>query len=166
MNIKIRNCEISDLDAVLEITNYAILKTTAIYDDEARTMDELKCWYSEKQEKEFPIFVAVKDENVVGFGTYGAFRQKYGSRFTVEHSVYVNPDENGKGIGSMLLAALIAKAKSQNMRSMIAAIDASNEASVAFHRKFGFSEIGICHEAGNKFNQWLDLLLMELLLKD
>ncbi len=166
MNIRIRNCEISDLDAVLEITNYAILKTTAIYDDEARTMDELKNWYKEKQEKEFPIFVAVKNDNVIGFGTYGAFRQKYGSRFTVEHSVYVNSSENGKGIGSMLLAELIAKAKSQNMRSMIAAIDASNEASVAFHRKFGFSEIGVCHEAGFKFNQWLDLLLMELMLKD
>ena len=166
MNIRIRNCELSDLDAVLNITNYAILKTTAIYDDDARTMAELQSWYSEKQEKEFPIFVAVKNETVVGFGTYGAFRQKYGSRFTVEHSVYVNPSENGKGIGSMLLAVLIAKAKSQNMRSMIAAIDASNEASVAFHRKFGFSEIGVCHEAGFKFNQWLDLLLMELLLKE
>lgn len=166
MNVTIRNCESADLTAVLEITNYAILKTTAIYDDDARTMDELKIWYSEKQEKGFPILVAVKDSTVIGFGTYGAFRQKYGSRFTVEHSVYVNPSENGKGIGSMLLSELIAKAKSQNMRTMIAAIDASNEASVAFHRKFGFSEIGVCHEAGYKFNQWLDLLLMELLLKD
>lgn len=165
MNITIRNCKLQDLNAVLEITNYAILKTTAIYDDDARTAEEVKSWFLEKQEKNFPVFVALRDENVIGFGTYGAFRQKYGSRFTVEHSVYVNADDNGKGVGSLLLKELIDQARSQNMRTMIAAIDASNEASIAFHRKFGFREIGVCHEAGYKFNQWLDLLLMELMLQ-
>ena len=65
----------------------------------------------------------------------------------------------------MLLLELINQAKSQNMRTMIAAIDASNEASIAFHRKFEFRKIGVCHEAGYKFNQWLDLLLMELMLE-
>lgn len=166
MNVQIRACQLSDLDAVLEITNYAILKTTAIYDDDARTLAELKNWFLEKQEKKFPVVVAVLDEVVIGYGTFGAFRQKYGSRFTVEHSVYVNVDNNGKGVGSMLLTELIKQAKSQNMRTMIAAIDASNEASTAFHRKFGFIEIGVCHEAGYKFNQWLDLLLMELMLEN
>lgn len=166
MNVQIRACQLSDLDAVLEITNYAILKTTAIYDDDARTLAELKNWFLEKQEKNFPVVVAVLDEVVIGYGTFGAFRQKYGSRFTVEHSVYVNVDNNGKGVGSMLLTELIKQAKSQNMRTMIAAIDASNEASIAFHRKFGFIEIGVCHEAGYKFNQWLDLLLMELMLEN
>ena len=165
MSVLIRACKLSDLDAVLEITNYAILKTTAIYDDDARTMVELTNWFLEKQEKNFPVVVAVQNEKVIGYGTYGAFRQKYGSRFTVEHSVYVNADNNGKGVGSMLLTELINQAKSQNMRTMIAAIDASNEASIAFHRKFGFREIGVCHEAGYKFNQWLDLLLMELMLE-
>ena len=165
MSVLIRACKLSDLDAVLEITNYAILKTTAIYDDDARTMAELTNWFLEKQEKNFPVVVAVQNEIVIGYGTYGAFRQKYGSRFTVEHSVYVNADNNGKGIGSMLLSELINQAKSQTMRTMIAAIDASNEASIAFHRKFGFREIGVCHEAGYKFNQWLDLLLMELMLE-
>lgn len=166
MDVQIRACQLSDLDAVLEITNYAILKTTAIYDDDARTLAELKNWFLEKQEKNFPVVVAVLDEVVIGYGTFGAFRQKYGSRFTVEHSVYVNVDNNGKGVGSMLLTELIKQAKSQNMRTMIAAIDASNEASIAFHRKFGFIEIGVCHEAGYKFNQWLDLLLMELMLEN
>lgn len=165
MSVLIRACKLSDLDVVLVITNYAILKTTAIYDDDARTMAELTNWFLEKQEKKFPVVAAVQNEIVIGYGTYGAFRQKYGSRFTVEHSVYVNADNNGKGVGSMLLTELINQAKSQNMRTMIAAIDASNEASIAFHRKFGFREIGVCHEAGFKFNQWLDLLLMELMLE-
>ena len=102
---------------------------------------------------------------MIGFGTYGTFREKIGYQYTVEHSVYVAEAFIGKGIGTLLLTELIQLAKSQGYHTMIGAIDADNGDSIAFHKKFGFVECGIIKEAAFKFNRWLDLLFMQLILK-
>ena len=71
----------------------------------------------------------------------------------------------GKGIGKLLLQELIQLAKTQGYHTMIGAIDAENFDSIAFHKKFGFVECGIIKEAAFKFNKWLDLLFMQLIIK-
>ncbi|MFY0480996.1 GNAT family N-acetyltransferase [Flavobacterium sp. PLA-1-15] len=162
MEAIIRPAVIEDLPSILEIVNHAILDTTAIYDYDERTLAEQQIWFEEKQASNFPVIVAEFENEVIGFGTYGAFRVKIGYRFTVEHSVYVNEKAIGKGIGKLLLQKLIDLAKEQNHHSMIGVIDASNSASIAFHKKFGFQEVGILKEAGYKFDKWLDVSLMQL----
>lgn len=165
MEITIRPAALTDLPAILEIVNYAILNTTAIYDYEARTLEEQKIWFEEKQTSQFPLIVAELTDEVVGFGTFGTFRIKVGYRFTIEHSVYVNDKAIGKGIGKLILQKLIDLAKGQNYHSMIGVIDASNSGSIEFHKKFGFVEAGVLKQAGYKFDKWLDVSLMQLLLK-
>ena len=165
MEIIIRPATTEDLPSILEIVNHAILYTTAIYDYDARTLEQQKAWFEEKQTSQFPVIVAELDNEVLGFGTFGTFRVKVGYRFTVEHSVYLHDKATGKGIGKLILQKLIDLAKAQNYHSMIGVIDASNSGSIAFHKKFGFVEAGVLKQAGYKFDEWLDVSLMQLLLK-
>ena len=165
MEIKLRNATDKDLPSILTIVNHSILNTTAIYDYEARTLAQQKVWFDEKINLGWPIIVAQMNNDIIGFGTYGSFRVKIAYQFTVEHSVYVSENFIGKGVGKMLLAQLIVIAKSQNYHAMIGCIDAENKGSIAFHEKFGFKISGTLKQVGFKFKRWLDLVLMQLLLK-
>lgn len=164
MQVNIQKATFSDVNSILEIVNDAILNTTSIYDYDLRTCEEQTEWFLLKEKNNFPVFVAVLNNEIVGFGTYDSFRSKVGYRFTVEHSVYVKEGFAGKGIGKLLLEQLISTAKSENYHVMIGVIDASNENSIRFHEKFGFESIGILKEVGFKFNRWLDANLMQLKL--
>lgn len=165
MEITIRQANENDLEAILEIVNYSILHTTANYNYEVQTLEIQTKWLQQKHEQNFPVIVATQDNEVIGFGTYGMFREKIGYQFTVEHSIYVAPHLIAKGIGKLLMSELIELATKQKIHTMIGGIDASNTYSIDFHKKFGFTECGIIREAGFKFDRWLDLQFMQLLLK-
>lgn len=160
----VRKATTSDLPSILEIVNHAILNTTAIYDYDQRTLEEQTLIFETKNAKNFPIFVAEYQNEILGFGTYDTFRTKVGYRFTVEHSVYVKEGFAGKGIGQLLMEELISTAKKEKYHVMIGVIDASNENSIRFHEKFGFESMGILKEVGFKFDRWLDANLMTLKL--
>ena len=164
MDIKIRKAKSADVPKILDIINYSILHTTANYNYDIQTLEVQQKWFEDKKANNFPVIVAEVNENVIGFGSYGTFREKIGYQYTVEHSVYVEDEFTGKGIGKLLLSELIQLAKQQGFHVMIGAIDADNKGSIAFHKKFGFVENGIIKEAGFKFGKWLDLLFMQLIL--
>jgi len=165
MNIKLRPATSNDLEKILEIVNHSILHTTANYNYDVQTLEVQTKWFEDKNAKNLPIVVADLDGEVVGFGSYGQFREKIGYQYTVEHSVYVVDHVIGKGIGSQLLTELIRLAKEQGYHCMIGAIDADNAGSIAFHERFGFTAAGTIREVGYKFDHWLDLVFMQLLLK-
>jgi L-amino acid N-acyltransferase YncA len=165
MKIKLRPYQTEDTQAILDIINYNILNSTALYDYNVRTYDQQKALLEDKINKNFPVIVAEFDGKVAGFGMYGEFRFREAYKFTVEHSVYVNNDFHGQGIGKLLLAKLIELAKKQNLHTMIAVIDAENQSSVVFHEKFGFKTVGIIKESGYKFDRWLHSVFMQLILK-
>ena len=165
MEIKIRPYQTDDTQAILDIINYNILHSTALYDYTIRSYEQQKNILEEKINKNFPVLVAELDGNIVGFGMYSEFRFREAYKFTVEHSVYVNKDFHGKGVGKVLMQELIALARKQKLHTMIAVIDAENQSSVEFHEKFGFSTVGIIKESGFKFDRWLDSVFMQLILK-
>lgn len=161
----LRHATISDLPGILEIVNHSILYTTANYNYAPQTLGEQRKWFDDKKAAGFPVLIAECDGKILGFSTYGKFRERTGYRFTVEHSVYVADGYSGNGIGRKLLEELIGIAKNQGYHTMIGGIDASNSQSIAFHKKFGFEECGIIKEAAFKFDRWLDLLFMQLILE-
>lgn len=165
MSITIRTAIIEDMPSVLEIVNYEILNTTAIWDYDIRSLSQQEAIFTEKQEKELPLLVAIKEGKIAGFGTYGTFRHKIGYRFTVEHSVYVHKEFHGNGIGSTLLKELIEIAKNQKLHTMVGVIDSENHGSIAFHQKMGFENVGHIKQTGYKFDRWLDSVFMQLLLE-
>lgn len=165
MEVTLRLATINDLEKILEIVNYSILHTTANYSYDIQTLDVQTKWFEDKKAKNLPVVVAELNDEVVGFGSYGQFREKIGYQYTIEHSVYVVDNVIGKGIGSKLLTELIRLAKEQGYHVMIGAIDAENAGSIAFHKRFGFVVTGTIREAGYKFDRWLDLVFMQLILK-
>ena len=165
MEITIRPAVAADLQSILDIVNHAILHTTSNYNYEPQTFEVQLQWFTDKQQNGFPVIVAEFENKVIGYGAFGTFREKIGYQYTVEHSVYVTEGHHAKGVGKLLLSELIRLAKLQQLHVMIGAIDADNAGSIAFHKKFGFEECGIIRQVGFKFGKWLDLQLMQLLLK-
>ncbi len=164
MEIKIRSYNIEDAPFILEIINYNILNSTALYDYGPRTLENQIAILQEKMTNGFPVIVATEKETVVGFGYYSEFRFREAYKFTVEHSVYVHSNYHGKGIGKLILENLILLAKGQKLHTMIGVIDAENQSSIEFHKKFGFEIAGTIKESGYKFNRWLDSVFMQKML--
>jgi L-amino acid N-acyltransferase len=162
----IRNAAPRDLPAILEIINQTILTSTAIYDYEIRSLEEQTVWFEKMIENGMPVIVAEMDGEVIGYGSYAIFRPKIGYRFTVEHSIYLNEKSRGVGVGGKLLRSLIQRARESGVHTMIAGIDAANRGSIDFHKKYGFVEKGYLKEVGYKFDQWLDLVFMQLLVDE
>lgn len=165
MEIKIRAYQTKDTQAILDVINYNILHSTALYDYSIRNYEQQKAILEDKTNKGFPVIVAKLNGELVGFGMYSEFRFREAYKFTVEHSVYVSEKHIGKGIGKALLSELIQLAKAQGLHTMIGVIDSENQDSIAFHEQFGFKTVGIIKESGYKFDRWLDSVFVQLLLK-
>ena len=161
----IREAETKDLPVILDIMNEAILNTTAVYDYEPKMMAFVEDWFQKKQLDKAPVLIYEMDQKAIAYGTYGRFRPRDAYRYSVEHSIYVHKDFRGAGAGTQLLYALIKRAQEEGYHTMIAGIDAANEKSYGFHKKMGFVEAGRVKEVGYKFDTWLDLIFMQLMLK-
>ena len=162
----IREAKYGDLKIILDIMNDAILNTTSIYDYKIRTNEFVENWFTKKRSDNMPVLVCEINDQAVAYGSYGIFRAWDAYKFSVEHSIYVHKDFQGQGIGKQLLIALIDKAKKDGYHTMIAGIDASNQKSIGFHTKLGFFEVGRFKEVGYKFDKWLDLVFMQLMLNE
>lgn len=164
MEILLRNYRHQDVTTILEIINYNILNSTALYDYNIRTIEQQRAIFEDKLKKGFPVIVAESNDEVVGFGFYSEFRFREAYKFTVEHSVYAHQNHVGKGIGKLILTELIALAKAQKLHTMIGVIDSENTSSIEFHEKFGFTTVGIIKETGFKFDRWLHSVFVQKML--
>jgi len=116
----------------------------------------------------FPYIVATDSAGrLVGYAYASWYRMRSGYRFTCEDSVYVSPSTLGRGVGRLLLEALIQRCTAMELRLMVAVIgDSNNTASIALHRRAGFSWVGILSSIGWKHGRWVDSVLMTRPLGD
>jgi phosphinothricin acetyltransferase len=122
-------------------------------------------WFELKEKGNYPVVGALADAGeLIGFGSYGAFRAWPGYKYTVEHSIYVSPQFRGQGIGKCLLTELISAAQAQDYHVMIGGIDSQNAVSIGLHQSLGFTHAGTIRQAGFKFGRWLDLVFYQLIL--
>jgi len=163
--INIRQATEDDLPAMLDIYNEIILTTTAVWQYDPHTLSMRQEWFTIKQQLGHPVYVATEGAALVGFSTFGPFRNWQGYRYTVENSVYVAAHHRGRGIAKLLMPPLIAAAKQLNIHAIVAGIEASNEISIALHQQFGFVEVAHFKEVGFKFNRWLDLKFLQLVIE-
>jgi len=155
----------SDLPAILDIYNEAVLNTTASYDYDPRSLDHRIAWFEDHQENNYPIFVAEDpDGRVTGWSSLNRYHDRRGYQFTTENSVYVAADRRGCRVGTQLMPPLIQAARERGLHAILAGIDAENEASVRLHARFGFETVARFKQVGFKFGRWLDVIYMELLL--
>jgi L-amino acid N-acyltransferase len=152
--------------AMLGIFNDAIITSTALYDYKPRLPESMVGWFKTKELGRYPVIGAVSDGGeLLGFASYGPFRAWPAYKYSIEHSVYVQKDHRGKGIGPALVRELITGARAQQYHCMIGGIDIANTGSIAMHEKLGFKHAGTIKHAGFKFGRWLDLGFWQLLLE-
>lgn len=152
--------------SILAIFNEAIKNSTAIYDYEARSLESIAEWFAVKEQNHSPVIgLEAEGGELLGFASYGSFRAWPAYLYTVEHSIYVHQNHRGRGLGSRLLHELIAFAQEQSVHVLVGGIDASNQASIGLHVKFGFTHAGTIQQVGFKFGRWLDLAFYQLIIK-
>ena len=152
--------------AILDILNEQIRTSTAVYEYVPRTPDWMANWFKAKEAKNFPVIgVETEAGELMGFATYGVFRDRPAYKYTVEHSVYVHKDHRRKGLGKVLMERLIVAAREQDFHVMVGGIDATNAVSIALHEQLGFVHAGTIRESGYKFGRWLDLAFYQLTLQ-
>jgi L-amino acid N-acyltransferase len=156
----------SELPAILAIYNEVLSSSTAIFTDTPFTLEERSAWWRARLAQGYPVLVAREPAGVLGFASFGDFRAWPGYRFTVEHSVHVRADGRGRGAGSALVRALIARAAALGKHVMVGGVDASNAASIRFHERLGFEKAGELREVGYKFGRWLDLVFLQRRIAD
>ncbi len=161
----IRTAQEKDVSRILEIFNEALINTTAVYAYKPATLNEQLDWYHHKLEESYPVFVAQVDDQIVGYASYGTFRNRPAYKYTVESSVYVDHKYRNKGFGKQLLLTIIEDASNKGYATMVAGIDSSNGASIALHMNCGFTLVGTINKAGYKFGRWLDLSFYQCDLK-
>jgi L-amino acid N-acyltransferase YncA len=151
--------------AILDIFNEAIANSVALYDYEPRSMASMATWFAGKGLRNYPVIGAENDAGeLMGFASYGQFRERPAYKYTVEHSVYVDTRFRGQGIGRALLSAAVAQAVQQDYHVMVGGIDASNSVSIKLHESLGFTYCGTVKQCGFKFGRWLDLVLYQKIL--
>jgi L-amino acid N-acyltransferase len=164
MSPTLREAVAADVPAICALANALILTDTSTWTETAEPLAEREAWFADRQRAGYPVLVAEQAGAVVGFASYGDFRNAAkwpGYRFTVEHSVHVAGDHAGEGIGRALMEALLGRAVAQGKHVMVAAIDSANARSIRFHQRLGFTEVGRLPETGYKFGTWLDLVLLQ-----
>jgi phosphinothricin acetyltransferase len=161
MSLIVRDATLEDAEDILAIYNFAAINTTAVWTDGPADLTSRRDWMTARQQAGYPVLVAMKGRDVVGFASFGDFRPFPGYRHTVENSVYVHERHHRAGIGRSLVAALIERAAALDKHAMIAGIDAANAGSIGLHAALGFIEVARMPEVGCKFGRWLDLVLMQ-----
>ena len=163
MTAAIRLAKGEDLARINDIYNYFVRTSTCTYQEEPETMEARRAWF-EQHGPVHPLTVAEIDGQVVGWGSLSEYRARSAYRFTVENSVYVDREWHRQGIGSVILRDLIARARLIGHRSIIAGIDSDQAGSAALHARHGFVKVAHLTNVGYKFDRWLDVVFMQLLL--
>jgi len=165
IDVHVRPARQEDLPEILRIYNDEILTGVATWDEEPWTMERRRAWFDEHDELQ-PVLVAECDDRVAGFAYLTKMSQKSGWRFTREDTIYLDPDFRGRGIGRVLLAALIEEARRLGVHVVVASITTENEVSIRLHASLGFEVVGTLREAGLKFGRRLDTCYMQFTIRD
>ncbi len=156
----IRPAEIKDIEAITEIYNDAVLKTTATFDTEEKTFEEQTQWFN-SHDKKHPVIVSELQGKVNGWASLSPWSDRIAYAKTAEISIYVKEEFRNQGCGKILMSKILDDGKAAGLHTVIARIADSNAVSIKIHEDFGFKHIGVMKEAGEKFGKILDVYLMQ-----
>ncbi|MGE0229682.1 MAG: N-acetyltransferase family protein [Dehalococcoidia bacterium] len=159
----IRDATPDDLPAIEAIYNHYVRTSTATYQLTPDPFETREAWFAAHAGR-YPVLVALEVSEVVGWASLSPFHPRAAYAGTVEDSIYVRHDCHRRGIGAALLAALLDRGREAAFHTVVALIDSGQAPSIALHTRFGFVETGRLAEAGRKFDRWLDVIYMQLLL--
>jgi L-amino acid N-acyltransferase len=159
----VRPAGTADLPRMLDIYNHEVRLSTATYDTKPRSMPEQEEWFTHHGPGH-PVLVAEENGLVTGWASLSPWSDRPAYDRSVEVSVYVAEECRGRGLGKLLLHALIDAARNRGHHALLARISADNTVSILLHKRLGFTEVGLLKEVGHKFGRMLDVSVMELII--
>jgi phosphinothricin acetyltransferase len=160
--VQLRAATPDDLGEIHAIYAYHVLKGLASFEEEPPSPAELRRRFDEVTGAGLPYLVADFGGTVAGYGYCSLYRARSAYRYTLEDSVYVRPDAQGRGVGSVLLAQLIRRCEALGYRALVAIIgDSANAASIGLHAAEGFVRVGTLRSVGFKLGRWVDSVIMQ-----
>jgi L-amino acid N-acyltransferase YncA len=152
----IRAVETTDARRIAEIYNRYVVNSTVTFETEPVSEAEMEGRIG-RIRKDHDWLVCEEAGRVAGYAYCGPFRERAAYRTTVESTVYVTQESQGRGIGTQLYVELIDRAAARGFREMLGVIALPNEPSVWLHERLGFRRMGHLERVGNKFGQWIDI---------
>jgi len=163
--ISVRAASVADIAAVQEIYAHHVRTGLGTFEEEPPSLDEMLRRFAELRSRHAPWLVAAIGREIVGYAYAGPFRSRSAYRYTCENAVYVAPRYLRQGVGLTLMQRIIADARAQGQREMLAVIgDSDNAGSIGLHTRLGFRHVGTFRNVGFKFGRWVDVVLMQLSL--
>jgi len=159
----LRDATADDLAAINEIYNHYVLTCTCTYQEVPDTLASRTAWF-EEHGANYPVIVAEVNGEVVAWGSlsaWGVAHKRNAYRFTAEDSVYIRNGWQGRGLGTIILAELIRRAKTLGFHSILASISSDRTPSIRLHEKLGFVKLAHLPEIGFKFDRWLDVVHLQ-----
>lgn len=160
---RLRPATEDDVDAMTRISNAFIGARNIEWTQEPHGPEARLRWFRARAARGFPVLVAEQAKQVIGYGSYGDFRDSLhwpGYARTVEHTLHVAQSHWRAGVGRALIEALLTQAKTDGKHMMIGAISGDNPESIAFHARLGFTQVARLPEVGYMRGAYLDLILM------
>ncbi|MFG1943247.1 GNAT family N-acetyltransferase [Nonomuraea sp. NPDC048826] len=154
----------SDLPAVASIYAHYVTETVATFDETPPTPSEWRAKAAAITGAGLPFLVAEEDGAVLGYAYAAPYRPKPAYRHTLEDTVYLAPGATGRGLGGLLLGALIPAARKAGAAQLVAVVAGTGQeaASLRLHAAFGFTESGRLRRVGFKHGRWIDTVLLQL----
>ena len=164
--ILVRPSRDNDVDAMLAIYRHHIRRGIEpdVIDNSAPEPDDLRERRKNMRNRRLPHVVATSGDTIVGYAYAVLFRKRPAYRYTAKHSIYVHHEHQGRGIGGILLQALIDACAAAGYRQMIGYIDADNAASLALHERFGFVKVAHLPAVAWRYGRWSDSVMMQRVL--
>jgi len=159
----IRPVKIEDAKAILKIYNYYILNSVATFDEKEKSLSEIENKIISTT-KNYPWFVLVENEELIAFAYASQWKDKSAYSQSIEGTIYVKNNYEGKGIGTTLYSYLINYLRTNNYHSILGVISLPNDSSIALHEKLNFGKVAHFKEIGKKFNRQIDVGCWQLIL--
>jgi len=164
MEFTIRLATLADAEAIREIYNYYVERSTCTFQLAPDTPEQRLAWLRDRTPAH-PVTVAVHDGSVIGWGSLSAWNKREAYSRTVEGSIYIRHDAHRRGLGRALLLDLINRARQLGHHTIVGGACTEQTASLALQKALGFQEIGCLRQVGNKFGRWLDVAYSQLMLE-
>ena len=153
----IRPATQTDSIAIARIYNHYIRNTAITFEEEPVASSEIAGRIGKVLSTPLPYLVAAPGDQVVGYAYASRWHERSAYRFSVETTIYLDPEHLGDGLGTRLYTVLLDQLKDRGLHSAIGGIALPNPASIALHESLGFRKVAHYREVGFKFDRWIDV---------
>lgn len=141
IDLKYRDANISDLPGIVEIYNSTISSRMVTADTEEVSVESRQKWFEGHNPAKRPLWVIENaSDQIIGWVSFQSFYGRPAYNATVEISIYLDPEQRGKGLGKQVLQYSIEKAPKFGIKTLLGFIFAHNEPSLKLFRHFGFED--------------------------